>query len=451
MSGQDKTYHSLKDFGNAYYNEHPEFQIIRLLLSYGVDIPVEDLDNIEIIEITGKKITYLDKRTNEVNTSNLEANMPEIFKSRNNVLLRTSNKDETSFVEQFNSIRQANTFEQAGKYALESRSNPQTTVLSRAYRDINTKYGDFCLEVEESPRKNIYGHYKLVSLYHGNHEQLLDESSNEFDLPNNGIFYWDYINNDNVFDQCMLGFTGNPFSNPFSNVWRYRKSNAFGREVDVPIFASYNRKDMMSGAIFPKGYLRVDENLRYLPDVFEHQDFRNQIRDYENGNYTAKAYFANYKECCAVVKKGTTITIECKRKDYKNINWKKTFSMNIESKTPHLFSYDDIQKIIIGAESLPISDELKKHLKNQFVAYMNTQEENNINTLKVPSLEQYDFETMVDFINRPDIAEIVEKALETLSSIFNLPVDEIVGQNIKEKDSPQVLAKTTQSKRNPEE
>lgn len=86
-----KTFHSLEEFS----------KMQQILLYYGIDIPLEDLQNIEILEKKSELISYWNKRTNEIITSNLLGRVLEKYDTKFSVGLTISNLDKTFFCRAF--------------------------------------------------------------------------------------------------------------------------------------------------------------------------------------------------------------------------------------------------------------------------------------------------------------------------------------------------------------
>ena len=150
MGENNKRFTSFKEFGDEYLKLNQEkLEKHRKLQSYGLDIYLEEVGDIEIIEETKRLITYYHKKTNQIVTSDLVGRVYEKWHPKYSVGLSTCNQDKTFFVDHFHSINPVKTYEEAGKNALKSRRNSETKLLSRAYADVSTKYGDFCLHLEE--------------------------------------------------------------------------------------------------------------------------------------------------------------------------------------------------------------------------------------------------------------------------------------------------------------
>lgn len=425
------------------FDENKEIQ--RILLYYGINIPIEEIEKIELLEKTKSKITYWNKKTNEIITSDLMGSIYKKYKANYSISLTTSNLDKSFFIEQFNYIEQPKTYQEAGQNALKSRNNNETKILSRAYIDISTKYGNFCLHIEEGYKDCLIGPYRQVSLYYGNHEQVIEKYNNDFDFKNCCLFRWKYIKY-NKFNQCTMGYNNNSYYNPNISIWSYGESIYDDKEVDIPFYAFESRENRNSGIILINGELRLEENRKCIPDIFKSSEIEKQIEEYENRNNLSKAYFVNYDECFTIVKQDNTIIIEYKKKDNKTRKWDKSFSTSITSSTNKEFSNDDFQQIITLMDTFPISKELQIFIKSQLTGYSNIHDKNNFSKINKFSLEHYNFESMLEYIKQENISEIVENGLELLSNTFDIPIEILLGHNAPNqlKNTQHMLEKTKQ-------
>lgn len=383
------------------------------------------MSDIEIIEKTRKLITYHNKNTNEIVTSNLLGSVYDKWQQQNSVGLTICNQDKTFFIEYFNSIDSARTYEETGKNALKSRNNPETKLLSRAYADISTKYGDFCLHIEEKYTNYGWGPYRSISLYYGNHKQVIIDWSNDFDFSKYCLLRCKYMKQGNL-NQWMLGFNDVNFEDPKFNIWSYGKT----KNNDLSIYSKENRINYNSGTIFMNGTLKLEENLEYIPEIFCYYKIKNQLKQYEGLNLTSKAYFCNYEgECVAVLKSGSIVSVEYKKENRMSEKWKNSFSDSITSSTNQEFTKDDFKNIMQKIATSPISDELKRFIISELSAYINTHNENDFKSLSSFTLEYSSFEEILKYMQNQNLVSLVENGLESLSEKFHIDLEELLGQN----------------------
>lgn len=423
-----KKIHSFKELHEAYLKLHPEIALQELLLSYGIDIPLNEIKNIQILEKNKNAISYLNTRTNEIITSDLFGRVYQKYDEKYSVGLTISNPDKNFFVEHYHAIRPAKTYKEAAKNALESRNNPDTKLLSRAYADIDTKYGNFCLHIEEGYTNYRYGPSKQVSLYYGNHEQVIDPLSRDFDFHKYCLCRWKHLQYCN-FNQWQIGYVNEYFDGPGRNIWNYGISNKNDQETAAPIHASHLRSGREGGVIFIDGDLKIAENEQCVPDIFTFSDdIREQFDEYEILSLTSKAYFCNYRACVAILKTENQLTIEYKKKEIKTGEWSKSLSENIDSMTNKEFTCDDLKKIISRLEGLDINESLKKFIISELISYTNIHKEDELATLGAFSLEPFSFEQMLEYIKQFNLQELVEKGIETILETFHMDIDELLGK-----------------------
>lgn len=426
MSIENKTFHSFKDFRKEFMEENKEqLKTLKLFHSYGLDVSLESLSDIEILEKKKDSLTYYDKSSKMIITSNLINRVYEKWNDRYSVSLTASNQDKNFFIEHFHSIDPAKTYEQAGLNALKSRKNPETRLLSRAYADVNTKYGDFCLHIEENYSSYKWGPYRSISLYYGNHEQVIIDWKNDFEFNKYGLVRCNHVKQNN-FDQFMLGFSNENFSLPHLNIWNYGEIVS----SDFPIYAMKDSAKNYSGIILMDGTLKLEENLKYIPTIFDFPNMKSCIKKYEDSDCTSKMYFGNYKcELVTILKLESMIKIEYEKENYEERKFENLFSDSITSLDSEDFTKHDFINIIDSISKSTINSKLKGFVISQLNAYINTHDENNFELLNSYNLAGCNFETMLQYMEQQDLCKLVESGIESLSETLCIGIDEILGEN----------------------
>lgn len=425
MKNKEKRYHSFKEFKKEFDKGNQEkIELKKILRDYGVDIPLEQIDNIEIEEKDQRKISYFNKKTNEIITSNLYGKIYEKWQERYSVSLTKSNLEKDFFVEHFHSIKPVNTWKEAGKNALKSRNNSKNKLLSRAYKDVSTKYGDFCLHIEENYTDYKFGPYQSISLYYGNHEQVLEKYKNDFDFNKYCLLRWKFMNQNN-FDQWMMGYVNEYFTKPKLNFWNFGDTE----KKDLPIFSVEDYENFNSGTILFDGKLKIKDNYKYLPQIFDYFKIEKQLMQYENSNLSSKAYFCNYSNFVAIQKKDSEICIEYRKENYITKEWEECFSSKIVSLTAQEFTQEDFLNIIIKINNSPINSELKKFIISSLTAYLNIHDKKDFKTIKRFTLKPYKFDDLLQVLKQSDLEKLIEKKLESLSDTFSISLEEILGKN----------------------
>lgn len=419
-----KSFNSFKDFAENYYEEHPEIQVQKLLHSYGIDIPIEEINDIDILEKDKRSVKYLNKKTNEIVTSDLITLLPEKYGKTNLVRLTVSNTEENFIIDQFNLIQPAETYEQAGKNTLEARKSIDTRLLLRAYADIKTDYGTICLHIEEGYDECKVGFYRQVSLYAGAHNEIMAKYNNDFDVRKYCIFRSKFINNAH-FNQWYIGPMVGGY--PSKSIWKYDEVNLEDEKVSSSIYAEDSFATIDDGIIILNGKIKLNNNKQYLPERYGTDRLEELFKEYENKEYTSKAYFSNPREFVAILKSDNKITIEYTKYEFEKGAWKKRLPLNISSKTDKEFTSDDFKNIIANIGNLDISIDLKKVIVEQLIAYINTHFEDDFEKLSV-TLENVTFEEMLEYMKNNNLRLLVENLLESISSTFSSSKEELLGK-----------------------
>ena len=179
MNDKSIKFNSLKDFGYAYFKLHPEIEVQKILSSYGINVEQETAKNIEVILSDGARLQYLDKSTNECITYDLTGRVLEKY-GESSTSLKIENNDKTFIQEHFFAV--PNGVKRKNLKVIESITDDKAKLLSRAYVDVETKYGIFCLHLEEGYTNTRYGPNKVVSLYYGDHNKVIIPWKNDFDF-----------------------------------------------------------------------------------------------------------------------------------------------------------------------------------------------------------------------------------------------------------------------------
>ena len=307
---------------------------------------------------------------------------------------------------------------------MQSRNDCSSKLLSRAYADVSTKYGDFCLHVEEEYVDYKTGAYRSISLYHGNHEQVIIPNLNEFDFHKFCLFRCKYIEK-SKFNQWILGYVNENFDGPKRNIWNYGDAKYQEQKIDCPVYAFDLRTNTRGGVIFTNGSLKINENTICMPEFFENIE----TDEYEKLECTSKAYFSRHGEFLAIIKQGTKIIIEYNEKKYRTDKWSKPFSESIISLTDKEFTCDDFRKIITILEKMPINEREKKFVVDELITYMNIHNENEFSTINRFTLEPFKFDDIVEYIKSQDLTDLVEKFIELLSNNFHIDIEDLLGEN----------------------
>lgn len=425
---------------------------IKILFYEGLEISPHDIKDINVIERDKNKITIYNHETNELVTSDLNCYINGKWEAFCAAGLFTHILNRNFFIEEYNADSPFDLSLYKGKNAIKARRNNETKIFSRAYVDISTKFGDFCLHIEEKT-KNQYGSYILLSLYHGHHDVIIDDLYNDFNWPKYGIFRTKYMKK-NDFYQWMLGYVDTVWSHPFRNIWSYGGTKSKDNKCKAPIYSfSEFQGNGNRGTIFIDGSLKLKDNLEYIPDMFDNL----KVNEYENSLYNSKAYFGTPSKHIAVLKylDSNFIEIIYKQKNKQLGIFEEKSSINIESLSNEEFTYDDFEKIICALDIMPIDSCLKKFVICELQTYISIHYSKNSNffirngsnveefPIKLADfLKQENFATLLDLLNSTDANEFVEILIEDITNFFHISINDLLGNPPIEKNKGQKMAET---------
>lgn len=423
---------------------------IKILFYEGLEITTHDLKDMKVIERDKNKITIYNHETNVLVTSDLNCHINGKWGAFCAAGLITNILNRNFFIEEYNTYDYADlpfnlSSSEKGKNAIKARRNDETKIFSRAYVDVSTKFGDFCLHIEEKS-KNQYDPYILLSLYHGHHDVVIDDLYNDFNWPKYGIFRTKYMKKDDFY-QWMLGYVDSVWSHPFRNIWSYGGRN---KKCKAPIYSfSEFQGNGKRGTIFIDGSLKLKDNLEYIPDMFENL----KVNEYENNLYNSKAYFGTPSEHIAVLKYLDSIFIKIiyKQKNKRLGIFEEKSSISIESLSNMEFTHDDFEKIICALDTMLVDKSLKEFVIYELQTYISIHYSKNSNfrdnsdieefPIKLANfLKQENFTTILDLLNSAYANEFVEILIEDITNFFHISINDLLGNPPIEKNKGQKTA-----------
>lgn len=420
--GSKESFNSFKDFAKDYFSKHPE---CLTLLKYGIDLPTDELENIEIIDKDWESITYINKKTNEIVKSYIYKKIYDRIDKIDATCLSINNQDENIYIDYFDNIDATKDYSNA---IINSRKNPEKRILSRVYKDVDTKYGKFCLHAEEGSDMCSIGAYKQISLYHGSHDEIIDYR-NDFDFGKYCIIRFKHYIKEN-FDQWIMGYISKTgYSNPDINMWQYNTSFSNNQSVDSPIYGFEHRNNSEAGTIIMDGSIKVKDNENSVPSYRIIRFWNGVVEEYENKACNSKAYFANYNGFVSITKHGKFININCTGRNNTSFGWHGTSSIVLLSETDGQFTPDDFKIIISKIESLDVVEKgkLKISIINQLRNYLNIHDKDDFSKVNKYGLTDVTFEDMVLKMKDKDISQIIEKYLEDMCDTFNISMEDLLG------------------------
>ena len=370
-----------------------------LLKKYGVFIPLDEIDDIQIKSLDPEKkgITFINNKTNIIVTSNLDDKLSRFCPfGFTTTSLRVSNLDESTVDERFHYVAG---YEQIGEKLLKARENSLEANYSRAYKNLVNDNKTHCFLIEERNIDSENG-YRSITLYNDCYQGILEEYNNEFYFPKNVIFRLKYFPQSH-FHQA---FIREP-DNSLSSFYQY---DGMG---NAPLCAyeryySFN-KLCYSGVILINGSVKLNGN-DHLPRNINTSEFQ----EFEEDIYDSKAYFSIGKESLIIVKKDGVLFV------YVKSNGNKELLGRLDSVTDSGFCSDDFSYIIDLLCGVQISDELREHVIRQLSIYINTHDKEDFGKLSIPDIKLDDYSLMKESFDNDDMFEKSDELLDRLSEIF---------------------------------
>ena len=409
----------------------PQETIQNILFNYGIDVSLKEVEHIELLLVDEHHIEYFDTKKKEFVCSDYIAYVTDKWnhKSHYAVQLAKTNVDKTFFEEYYHAIAgggKTNRPSKAiGQDTIEARKKKDTLLFSRAYADVATKYGQFCLAVEEKTNEYYFGPHIDLSLYYGDHTQTQHDWGKDFNFKEYCLFRWRYTN-DKPCNRWCFGFDTD-LETPKRYLWEYGVANLNGKEVPLPIYAFENMYNYDKGIIFVNGQLKCKENQKYAPRTPE---FTSSFEEYEEMECDSKAYFVVANDNIAVYKIGNKITIDMK--SYMSYDcWPKVFSQSLPSKTFGQFTMDDFQQILSIIDSMPMKGRAKISLKDEIYAFLNVHYKEKLDKVSPNfTLEKCNFEKIIGVLKEQDLTKYVEELLEFISRNFYIEMEDLLGKNL---------------------
>lgn len=369
-----------------------------------------------ICENDHKKIKFLNKETNEFWTVCLSAHI--YGKVTAGICVSIKDLKNNTIIEKF--YKKIH-----GKDPVDL-IDEDNLLLVRAYRDVSTKYGNFCLEIEESSKNDMTRTY---SLYHGTASQVLKLEDNDFDFSKYCLYRWQY-NKDlkgKNFNRWNMGFVRKDYDGPSLNVFEFDKSIKVDRLVDSPIYGISKRTSNDNGVILLDGELKVKNNLNNgVPDFFDIN--YSIIRDYEIKDYTSKAYFANPGAFIALLKIDRFMRVEYRRKDKATGKMKIEEIFSLYSSTKGKFTRKDFKKLLSLIYILNIDDRIKDFAIKGIEGYLDVHTQ-NMDIDPMFSLRDTSFDSLLLEMNGDEVSQSIKRKLELLSETFGVEEREMFGEN----------------------
>ncbi len=445
---------SLKEFNYntaLFYPSH----VKKFIFKEGLEVSSDEIYNIEIISRGENKITYKDKRTNYIVTSDL--NCKKIIlnsKTYNLAGLLTFIPKKNLHIDEYTLYKKGSNSLEDVKNAIEARRNPEKYGINYTYANASTKYGDIYLELRNNYLDSNSMHSFSLALYQGKFPTPL----NEVVEPKGSIQDIISIIRYDEFDHSTY-FTFNPnFSNVSAlrrNVWLYDKSIEDGSFSANPMYCT--ETNGCWGIIFPSGKQKLSENKKYLPNCFKNYY---QLPEFENIRSLSKAfikclskaYFGNNSNDCISIFKYTfsdhykILINQIKKDEVTGKFYNEVLTQINIPQSNSSFIKSDFTNIINTVKELNLSENFQNFIITTLENYQNfyleptqfaiaTDNYGEVMLLNLKDSLKNGYIYVNDILESCNIKEFVEKLLELLSKTYNVSVKDLLKNKLPTKET----------------
>lgn len=417
------------------YNNSPErkIELKEKLLRFGIIVPEEELDSIKIekeghsLIIVRNLKTGIRTITNIMGRMHFESYYNDYIDQYLGALIRREHPSNTTVEDTYYSPTDGACIDDLLK---DQQELQKCTTLVRAYRNFATKYGTYCILVEDTlknVRTPIIEPGFRIALYKKNF--LPSENSSSIDNNKDCIFELK-LRKDKTEE---YSFCGNAHGNqPPNYVVKYDPIPGSENEY---LYSSFVKSNSFCGLIVQNGSIDVFNTCRrQLPMSFDTLNRKYAFTDDEETPHTSKAYFAIRDNALSVLKDNNVITIKCLIPDFIR-GWKVSSEEKIKSQTYGPFTREDIEEVIRTINEYELSREFIVPVIRSLTGYVRIHKDNDLSKGKKFTLEGKSFEQLAEIIQKEEVAKLserVEKGLAVLSDTFAAPIYNLLGINKEE-------------------
>ena len=274
--------HSLDDLGYLLTDEESFSQRnknkFRILSNFKIEY--EKLDDIEILEESKEYPIYIyaiNKKTNELIYATIKIFQNRHYKNAKKFVLYQATKSNDVVHEKYYDIPNNGLDLKWSKKQLKNMQlKNNNLIFERAYTDVNTKYGDFCLVLQKdgNPKYNYFGKNSSIGLYHGSSEKIIEPDSS---LESTYYLVFKNTANEHKFYNYMIGHN---YGTVIKHMWAYN----LGKYI-------YSNGNV--GSIIEDGNINILDN-KYREGDYCPYIVYNLVDDYNkylNNDVESKAYF----------------------------------------------------------------------------------------------------------------------------------------------------------------
>ncbi len=399
--------------------------IQRWLTIYGINVSYEEAKHIDIIEKNLSMIKYRDNFQNKIVTFDI---LSKLRNKNDDILakIKINNLNEDFIIEEFYHLTDSKTYNDRTIEAIEAIKSKDKNKLfySRCYADVKTKYGNFCLLIEEQYMDGKSNPFRAISLYNKLSQEIINDD--EFDFTKAGILRI-LSSSSSHFKEYQFGYNISELKNPIKHIWCYNEAKYRNKIVKSPLYSiNYYINDGYRGLIILNGKLKINENRNLIPDFIKTLS----LKEYEALSLDAKIYLGNAKENIVILKKDYTIKLIYRQINIETYKLEEKKSLILKSLTNGSFTKDDFEKIIMSLEIMAIdSSKLNNAIIDELLSYIHIHDGKNFAKTK-SFISDLSYENLLKIMKNYNLTDFIENLIENISLIFNIPIEEILGKNL---------------------
>ena len=424
--GQKERINNVTDLKSAF----PNYEFLKECWEHGIKVPEEEIKNYEIVrEVkTPDFLAIRNSKEKKFITSYLRIGSgPNYIVSdrlhidyNETVLLRKENLVTGITEDYYHRVPDVEDIAEKGELAIIAREDREKRMASRAYTNVSTKYGDFCLLIQEiyPGSDKTKGAYVDVSLFREHVVPSISRSAID-DLT-------DYVISIRHYKECnrhdyRLGYNkelGNDYYGYYAHYIDVPESNS-------PLYHCYDYYRVL----YPRESVIMQDGNIKLHDFLKNHDMHSKdwewnegaLAKFENGQHNSKAYVRYAGNYIIITKDENILTVAFRP----FFSLPKEQTITITSSTSGQFTKDDLNRAMEIIQSMHFHDELNEFAVDSISSYVKT----NIGELgenKLLSLQGQTFDSMLSYIKSHDIATLVDNIIETISDTYNITTNNVL-------------------------
>lgn len=408
-------------------------------------IKYDNIDDMEILEEAFSHIYVRNKKTNELIYASIKYFSNRQYSYKASAALYQATKLDDVVHEKYYGIPPVGSKITNIKKALKNITlTDDSLIFQRAYTNVDSKYGELCLVIENSgnPKYYKYDPKSSIGLFYGSSDKIIEESSSL--EPTYYSIIKSFSQNKDFYNYLI----GHKYGYYKDHLWAYKINDKFIYSIDV------------IGAIIEDGSINVLDKEYHDPEYcpLTVYNMAETYKKYLSNNLDTKAYFH--------AGLGTILTIE---KDEEKISLKLYTDFNkdrkpvklMEKALPKLengpFTSKEIALIIAALDTEKgkdyftyLSKNARKdnkeffkgisdftQIKRALISYKNFKENLNGNQFNFTSpycLPIEDFEKATEVLRKTNKQELVDSIIDNYIENFNITLKDLLGDNKKAKE-----------------